>query len=434
MMNLNNNLVNVSISYGEKELKLQLPKENVIDVLKIKPAKKVYNIRRIISHSITNPLGKMSLNDRLQEKRPRRIVVIVEDMTRPNHKDYQEILSTILEELENSGFFNNRVYVVIAYGTHRKHTYKENETIYGKKLLKNYKFYHHDCDHDIVLLGNLSTGTPLWVNQQVAEADFIIATGNIEPHTFAGYSGGAKAILPGVAGRETITANHAKVCRPGVGLGRLEGNPIHTEIVEAAERLPLDFIINFIRNEKKEIVSIVSGGMKKAFLEGVKEAKTYLGVEVKHRADVVISSSGGYPRDINLYLSQKAVTIANEVITPNGTIVLIAECREGLGQHIFAKWITQNSIKDILAKKEKEVEVEGHRAYLTAQILAKHEVILVSSLDRKTVESAHFTWAKDLNMAIDIVKKKHGESFRSYIIPDASHILPIVYDGNNIPR
>lgn len=420
----------IELKYGESTQILKLDEKNVLQVLELPSLReKIANIREEIKKVLENPIGSEPLKEIVEKIKPNNLVIIVEDVTRPN-PDYQEILHSLIEELKIAGVADEKIKFVIAYGTHRHHREEENKKLFGEALLKRFQFIDHNPDaDDLVSLGKLSTGSELWINKYVAQADFLIATGNIEPHSFAGYGGGRKAILPGVSGRGTITKNHAKVVRKGVEIGKINGNPINEEMLEAARRVARTrpfFILNVIRNDKKEIVSVIAGDFEKAFFEGIKIAEHVYSVQVTQRAEVVISSCGGYPKDINLYQAQKTVTASAEVTKKGGTIILLAECRDGVGQPVFEKWLRKHRLEEILHKNEEDIEVEGHRAYLTAKILKKCEVVVISSLTKELVEEMHFAWKKDLNAALSYLKQKHGDNFKAYVIPNGAAILPSV--------
>lgn len=420
----------IKLRYGEKFQTFQLEEKNILSILKLSPnKKKIENIQQEVKKVLNDPIGIPPLRKVITEKKPKNVVIIVEDITRPN-PNYREILTPLVKELNNTGLSDERMKFVIAYGTHRHHREEENKKLFGEALLKRFQFIDHNPDaDDLVSLGKLSTGNELRINKYVAQADFLIATGNIEPHSFAGYGGGRKAILPGVSGRGTITKNHAKVVRKGVEIGKINGNPINEEMLEAARRVARTrpfFILNVIRNDKKEIVSVIAGDFEKAFFEGIKIAEHVYSVQVTQRAEVVISSCGGYPKDINLYQAQKTVTASAEVTKEGGTIILLAECRDGVGQPVFEKWLRKHHLEEILHKNEEDIEVEGHRAYLTAKILKKREVVVISSLTKELVGEMHFTWKKDLNAALSYLKQKHGDNFKAYVIPNGAAILPSV--------
>ncbi len=420
----------IELKYGESKQILKLDEKNVLQVLELSHlSEKIVNIREEIKKVLENPIGSEPLKEIVEKIKPNNLVIIVEDITRPN-PDYQEVLHSLIEELKIAGVADEKIKFVIAYGTHRVHREEENRKLYGEALLKRFQFINHNPDaDDLVSLGELPTGNELWINRDIAQADLLIATGNIEPHSFAGYGGGRKAILPGVSGRGTITKNHAKVVRKGVEIGKIKGNPINEEMLESARRVARTrpfFILNVIRNDKKEVVSVIAGDFEKAFFEGIKIAECVYSVPVTQRAEVVISSCGGYPKDINLYQAQKTVTASAEVTKERGTIILLAECRDGVGQPIFEKWLRKHHLDEILHKNEEDIEVEGHRAYLTAKILKKCEVVVISSLTKELVEEMHFIWKKDLNAALSYLKQKHGDNFKAYIIPNGAAILPVV--------
>jgi len=417
-----------SLKYGKKEIRFKLNKKNVLGVLDLPESKKkVKNLTSSIKKALRRPIGCVSLIELLREKKPKNPVLILEDITRPN-PDYPLIIFTVISELKLAGI--KKVKFVIAYGTHRRQTEEENIKLYGD-IQKFGEIIHHNCDdrNFLVSIGELSTGTELVINKAVAESDFVISLGNIEPHSFAGYTGGRKSILPGVSSRETISRNHSKVILPGVGMGVIKNNPIHLEMLEAAEILARTrpfFILNFIRNTKKEILKIVAGDHKQAFMEGVKFAEKIYTIRVKKEADVVIVSNGGYPKDINLYQAQKSISATHSIVKKGGTIILIAECSEGIGQPIFERWLKNYSLKEILEKRENEIEAEGHRAYLTARILSRCDVLVISSIPPEKINKLKFQSAKDIKSAIEIVKRKYGSDFSSYIIPNGSAVLPVL--------
>jgi len=417
-----------SLKYGKKEIKFKLDKKNVLGVLDLPESrKKVKNLTSSIKKALRRPIGCVSLIELLRKTKPKNPVLILEDITRPN-PDYPLIISTVISELKLAGI--KKVKFVIAYGTHRRQTEEENIKLYGN-IQKFGEIIHHNCDDKnfLVSIGKLSTGTELVINKAVAESDFVISLGNIEPHSFAGYGGGRKSILPGVSSRETITRNHSKVVLPGVGMGIIENNPIHLEMLEAAELLAKTrpfFILNFIRNTKKEILKIVAGDHKNAFFEGVKFAEKIYKIPVKKESDVVIVSSGGYPKDLNLYQAQKSISATHSIVKKGGTIILIAECSDGIGQPIFERWLKNYSLEEVVQKKENEIEVEGHRAYLTAKILSKCDVLVISSIRAEKIKQLKFQSAEDIQSAIEIVRRKYGSYFSSYIVPNGSAVLPIL--------
>jgi nickel-dependent lactate racemase len=214
-----------------------------------------------------------------------------------------------------------------------------------------------------------------------------------------------------------------------VEIGKLENNPIHLEMLEAARTFAKGrtvFILNVIRNDKKQPVKVVAGDLEKAFYEGVRFAEKMFTVKVPALADAAIVSSGGYPKDLNFYQAQKSVTAASRVVRDGGTIVLLAECRDGVGQPVFERWLVGLPVEEIVNKKEHEIEVEGHRAFLTAKILNRLEVVVVSSMPASKIEELKFCSTDTLKSAIEGLRKKFGEDYKVYIIPNGAAIIPTV--------
>ncbi|OGS28207.1 MAG: hypothetical protein A2297_01860 [Elusimicrobia bacterium RIFOXYB2_FULL_48_7] len=447
-------MTDFKFKYGQSEIEFSLDDKNVLGVLELaETCEKVPDVKQAIIDSLRNPIGSKPLSYLIRERNAKKIAVILEDITRPN-PDYPEILSALVSELKDAGIKPSPaskkdgqqeqgavflrpgvpeqwecVKFIVAYGTHRKQTDEETEKLYGAEIAEFGEIIHHDCDNKkkLASAGTFSSGDDLMINKYAAEADFIITTGNIEPHTFAGYGGGRKAILPGVSSRKTITQNHSKVVNPNTAMGVLDNNPIHLNMIEAAKivaRTRGFFILNIIRNRKKELAKVFSGNVEEAFYEGVGFSEKMHLVEVDQPADVVIVSSGGAPKDFNLYQAQKAVSASSYITRRNGTIILLAQCRDGVGQTVFENWMSVYGVNEILCKQECEIEVEGHRAYLTAKILKDIEIIVISSIKQETIEKMKYTWKENIAEALEYVAKKHGGDFKAYVIPNGSSILP----------
>ncbi|OGS20280.1 MAG: hypothetical protein A2252_12030 [Elusimicrobia bacterium RIFOXYA2_FULL_39_19] len=419
--------MDIELKYGHTHINFTIKDKNVLGVLEL-PKENFNPIdpKTALIEALNNPIGTKPLAELIKEKKPKQIAVILEDITRPNH-DYPQILSGLIEALKTSGIKTAKF--IIAYGTHRKMTPEECLKVYGAEVQAFGELLHHSCDNkaSLAAIGKMSNSVMLEINKTVAESDFIITTGNIEPHTFAGYGGGRKAILPGVSSRETITANHAQVTSDYACFGMLDKNPIHIGMLEAANLAAKGktlFLMNLVRNDKKQLLKYFCGDLEKAFNAGVEFSQKTHTVPVNKLSDVTIVSSGGAPKDYNLYQAQKSINAAALVTRKSGTIVLTAQCRDGAGQEIFASWMQKYSIDEILSKKEFEIEVEGHRAYLTAKILKDIEILVISDMHCDKVKGMKFTYSQDINQALDYVTTKHGEDFKAYIIPNGAAILP----------
>ncbi|GAH69948.1 unnamed protein product, partial [marine sediment metagenome] len=268
------------------------------------------------------------------------------------------------DELRQIGIKNENIIFIIATGIHRSNSPEEIKEIFGKDIFFNYKFINHDCDDPYLKdFGKLKSGNKLWVDPIISDTDFIITTGVIVPHYFAGFSGGRKSILPGICGRKTIEANHAQMVYPDARAGNLKGNPVHQEMQEAAEKVEVDFNINVVTDENHKIVEIVAGELLTSWQYGVEVCKQIYICPIKKKAEVVIASAGGYPKDINVYQAQKALNNAYQAIKPGGTIILTAECLEGYGEATFEKWIEEaNTPDDIIKRLKNKFVLGGHKA------------------------------------------------------------------------
>jgi nickel-dependent lactate racemase len=298
--------------------------------------------------------------------------------------------------------------------------------MFGENIFFAYKFINHDCDDPHLRdLGKLKSGNSLWVNPIVADIDFIITTGIIVPHYFAGFSGGRKSILPGICGRKTIEANHAKMVYSDSRAGNIKGNPVHQEMQEAAEKVGVDFNINVVTDENHKIVEIVAGELLTSWQQGVEICKQIYVCPIEKKADVVIASAGGYPKDINVYQAQKALNNAYQAIKSGGTIILFAECLEGYGEPTFEKWIEEaNTPEDIIKRLNKKFTLGGHKAYSIAKLAKEVEVIFISSLPSEKVRKLFFIPMENISQAIEYVQDKHGENFQAYIFPSGNTVLP----------
>jgi nickel-dependent lactate racemase len=414
----------MKLKYGKEEVQLPLSHKNILQVLNLKEQEVLSNPEEKLKNVLKNPIGNPSLKELILQKKAQKILIIVNDITRPT--PYKIILPPLLNELDETGVNKEDIKFIIATGIHRGNSKEELSNIFGEDMISTYKFINHNADSpDLNYLGKLKSGNELWVNSLVSEADFIITTGVIVPHYFAGFSGGRKSILPGICGRKTIEDNHAKMTHPNACAGNLRGNPVHEEMQEAAEKVGVDFNINVVINENHKIVEIVAGGLFESWQKGVEVGKKIYFYPIKKRAEVVIASAGGYPKDINVYQAQKALDNAYQAVKSGGTIILLAECTEGYGEPIFERWIKEaESPEDIIKRIKEKFVLGGHKAYGIVRVVKEIEVILISSLSKEKVRKLFFIPMRNISQAIDYVKNKYGEDFQAYILPSGNTVVP----------
>ena len=311
-----------------------------------------------------------------------RVGIAINDKTRP--VPYSVLLPLLLNALSNSGITDSQIGFFIANGTH----VPDNESLGNflqENILNRYKFYQHNCvdGENFVYLGKTTRNTEVFLNNDFYTCDLKISIGNIEPHHFAGFSGGYKTVSIGLAGKQTINENHKLLMDPKSVAGVYYENPVRMDINEIGIMTGLNYCLNCIMNEHKEIVSIIFEKPDRVMEIGIPIVKSIYMVDVLKKYDFVIASAGGFPKDINFYQAQKALTNAAHICCDRGTIILLAECREGIGSDIFEDYMkTFSSPLDIISDFVKSpFQIGRHKAYLVSRLLLNHHVAIHSSLD-----------------------------------------------------
>lgn len=403
---------------------LHIEDKNVLQIIEGNDVKGTDDPIGMVRDALQNPVATPKLSEIIKEKNAKTVAIIVNDITRPTPYNY--MLPPLLEELEAAQIVPENIKFIVATGSHRAHTDEENRSIFGD-VVDKYTFISHDCDKNLANLGKLSNGSELLLNADVVNADIKIITGMVDLHYIAGFSGGRKSILPGVAGRALITENHSMMTEPKATTGNYADNPVSLIQFEAAKKVGVDFLINVVQNTKKELVKVAAGELEQAWLEGVAACQSVNMVFVDKQADVAIGSAGGFPKDINIYQSQKGIDNMDYIVRDGGTIILLAECSEGFGEHTFEEWVMEaNSMQDIFDRFAKGFVLGGHKAYAICKVLANKEVCLVTKMPKNLVEKMYMRPFESVDEALAYAKQKHGEDFTAYIMPQAGVVLPQV--------
>jgi nickel-dependent lactate racemase len=351
-----------------------------------------------------------------------KVVIVTSDLTRPCPSE--RLLPSVLGELSAAGVPDDDVTVVLALGLHRPMTETEIEQVVGGDVCHCLRVINHD-PNDTVRLGVTSAGTPVEIFRPVVEADFRICLGNLELHYFAGYSGGAKAILPGCASRAAVNANHAMMVSPEAAAGRIAGNPLRADIEEGVALLGVDFILNVVVDGQHRIVGAVAGEVTTAHRRGCEMVAERGIVEIDDPADLVLVSAGGYPKDGNLYQAQKALDNAAYAVRDGGILILVAECLEGLGNQTFEVWMTgASSPDDLLERIQQEFVLGGHKAAAVAAVLKRAQVYLVSVLPDELVRQCGVVPFDNLATALDTALDEIGSDASVLVLPQGGSILP----------
>lgn len=423
------------VPYGKTEIEFTLPlgMSGVSAVSKSFPP--VRDVPTAVRKALENPVNSPRIRE--LAKIGDKVCIVFTDITRasPDHL----LVPPLLIELESAGVPDEDITLLCGVGMHRPSTPEEKVTKLGKAVVDRYRVVDNEPQNPSMLvdLGKTESGIPLSVNKIAYEADLLMATGIVEPHQYAGYSGGPKTLAVGAAGEAMIAYTHGPqmIDHPGTRLGRIEGNPFHEAIAEAARRAELRFVINVIMDEEKQVLAVRAGEPEATLRELVKIARAIYEVPVPRQYDVVIGGVG-FPKDANLYQASRAPTYLffapTPVVRPGGIFVIPARCEEGVGQGVGEKRFLEEmkrakDIPTLLADLRRTGYPPGaQRAFVLAKVLEHNEVIIVGSEDPTIVREAKMTPAADMNEALRIAASKLGPNLNVLVVPHALLTLPIV--------
>ncbi|MDF1593368.1 MAG: nickel-dependent lactate racemase [Desulfobacterales bacterium] len=417
----------IELPYGDTSLAVEVPDHARVVIPEDLAG--VADIRTEIRRAIDNPIGTPLLTQLAAGKSD--AVIVINDITRPAPSGI--MLEELLRDLSVAGINEDKVTVVIATGNHRPNTGEEIKAMIGPGLASRLRVVNHDCDDrdNLTSLGHTDSGLPVWINRLVAKGAFKIATGLITPHHGAGYSGGRKSVMPGVAGLKSLNQHHSLPIRPyHPAYGWMKGNPFHEEAVKVARKVGVDFILNVVKNSCGQVVAAVAGELETAHANGVSICRKSWQLDLPHQFDVVIVTPGGYPRDIDLHQSQKAMSTAEMVVAADGAIVLLAECRDGIGK--YADWLKQaETPRDVIARFECEGFTKDHssKAFMCARALAHYSVhIFCDGIPAEEASQMFFKPAATAQAAIDAALALKGPHARVLVLPQAVSCVPCVKD------
>jgi len=317
------------------------------------------------------------------------ISIAINDNTRPNR--YDLLLTGLLRYLERHHCQRDRIDIWIASGTHHPLEKKTYKGFIPLRIVENYRIHSHDCDDssNLVYLGKTSRETPVWVNKDFFNSDLKITIGTIEPHHFMGFSGGAKTAAIGLAGRETIEQNHYLLLQPHTESTRYSDNPMRMDVEEIGDLLNIDFCFNAIMDHKKNVISLLWGKPREVMAEGIYLSKKICQVTIHEKYDLVITSAGGFPKDINFYQAHKAISNACMICKEGAEIILAAECREGAGNQRYLQFMQgKHSFSEVMDGFSRiPFEIGPHKAYLLARQGLRYSISLRSSMDDEMVRT-----------------------------------------------
>jgi nickel-dependent lactate racemase len=439
-----------ALSYGYQTLSLRLPPTVQADCIEPAFVPPAPDPLAVVRASIRRPVDGRSLSDIIGARDPAalQVAIAINDKTRP--VPHEHLLLPLVEALQAEGIPSRAITFLIATGTHPPMPPEEYDRVLPREISQTHPVVSHNCDDlaNLIHLGTTSRGTVVNANRLFCGADIRIVVGNIEPHHFAGFSGGYKTASIGLTGRETINHNHAMLVEPGSRIATFEENPLRQDIEEIGDLMGVDFAVNAILNSEKKIVEVISGGPRAVMHDGIPISRRICQVQSppgrliagsnRHgqdsRYDLVIASVGGAPKDINFYQSQKALTHASLYTRDGGVIILVAECPEGPGSSAYVEFMRDvESIEAVFAKfRAVGFRVGPHKAFQVARDAARVHIILVSSMPAAQVRSLLMTPAASLDEAVAMALEGltqpgaalNATPLRAAVLPRATNTVP----------
>jgi len=424
-----------SFGYGDEEIIAHLPEDRVVNIVEGKPVTPITDVAAAVKEALQHPIGTPPLKDVMQPGD--KVAIVASDITRKWVR-HDLFLPVLLDELNAIGIPDTDISLIVALGAHRHHTAEENLSNFGSEVISRIQVLQsHALDaDDFTSIGKTSRGVDVCLNKHVVNADKVILTGGIVHHLMAGFGGGRKSIVPGIASYPTIQSNHLFCLHTEVGqgvsphciAGQLEGNPMHNDLVEMATLLNPAFLLNAVFTPEGQFARFVAGHWYEAWLDGCKTSQDIFSVPIQAKTDVVIASAGGFPKDINLYQGTKSIYNAFQAAKPTGVVILLLECRDMMEPADFSDWFSYESLYDHEIDLRKAFTVPGFIS-LTLGIMAKAVPHIVVSLpqNKEFIEKTGMIPAESLADALRIAEEKLGrkDDYTITIMAHAANTVPM---------
>ena len=417
------------LGLGDKKVSIRLPERAKARVLVPDYSPALVDVAAAVRKALTQPYGR-PLDDLVRGLK--RVLVIVPDRTRvAGLKEYLPVLTKFLADC---GLGPEVVQILVANGMHQLAGREGLPEFLPRSVLDGLPVSEHDC-HDKTahfLAGKSSRGNSIYLNKKVAEAELVILTGSIGLHYFAGFRGGRKAVLPGVASFDTICTNHRLTLRSGEGFhpkcrnASLDGNPVNEEMLEVLRMIPPAFVLNTITDAAGKILRVFAGDSVKAHLAGCEALKRDVTVRVPAKADFVIVSCGGYPRDSTMVQSHKAIDNMAPILKDGSPMILLAENRHGMGSDELLGWFDEGGVAGIRRKLSSKYTFHGHTALSLSEKAARFKIYMVSSFEDDVVRRMGLTPAKTVEEAVTDVLSANAGDLTTYVFPEGSETLPVL--------
>lgn len=419
----------VTLAIGREKLKFNLASKHILDILRPSGFAASHSPEDLITQSLNNPIDSKPIEQLVRAKQ--KTLIIIPDKTRACGA--RVFLPPFIAGLNRLGVADSDVRILLANGSHASQTTEEIEKIVGFEILERIEISEHDSMNsgELVFLGTTKFGTPVAINRRILEAECVIVAGTALHHYFAGYGGGPKMINPGCAGYETITKNHALTIDSSNGMlhpkcraGILKGNPVQEDIKDSMRFVKVDFLLETILTERGEIAEMVCGDLFKAHEEACEIVDAHYKVAIQEKADLVVVSCGGFPKDINFIQAHKSIQNAFQAVKEGGVILVLAECGQGIGSETFLDWF---GYSDDAAFRKAVVENFTLNATTASSLKMKTraaKIVLVSTLPEEIVRKLGILPASTLEEGWSLVRKMLPENFKCFVVPNGSLTLP----------
>ncbi len=411
----------LDIPYGKESISIDIPDENVAGIIRPNDVE-IGDEKNTIFDAIENPLNSKNLDEFLSDAKD--LLFIVNDGTRPTPTS--KVIDILFDKIKDKN-----IKFIIATGVHRQPTEEELEFIFGKNLetLRD-RIFAHDAkrEEDMVFIGKSKNGTEMYVNKLGVEAHKIVIISSVEPHYFAGYTGGRKSFLPGIASYKTIQQNHRYAMRAEAQPLVLSGNPVNDDMEDAIKTIQDKeiFSITTVLDRHQNIYAASAGHIYDSFHAAIEKANEVFAVKIKEKVDIVVSVAP-YPMDIDLYQSQKAIENGKMALKEGGIIILVSKCRDGIGDRTFFNLLASSSdAKEVLETIDKGYKLGYHKAARIVEASCKGEIWAVSDLDDESISKAFMKPYASIQEAVDAAISKKGEDAKVLFLMDGSVTVPLV--------
>ncbi len=420
----------IQLDYGKTGLEVEIPDANLVGPLALKPVQPLADPDAAVAAALADPTDSPPLSE-LARGRTSACILIC-DVTRPVPNEI--LLRQILPLLEGAGIPRERILILIATGLHRPNLGRELVELVGADIAAHYRIENHDGRKldEHAFLGMSPRGVPAWIDRRYVEADLKIATGLIEPHLMAGYSGGRKLICPGIAALETVKVWHGPdfLEHPRADCGILTGNPVHEENTRIARMAGCDFIVNVSLDNDRRITSVVAGEMERAFAKGVAFVESVCKVTIPAPCDVVVTSSAGYPLDATFYQAIKGLTGVLPIVKEGGTIVIAASLSEGIGSPEFRRLFSENADVETFMRKilgKEYFVLDQWQLEKLAHVRRKARPRFVTTgLSADVLHGLFVESAPSVESAVAEALSEYGPNARIAVVPKGPYVMPVV--------